>query len=114
MLKALRLPWRAPCIQGGVTVSADDRSGLHDLFYVTLKRNLPSGGPSGGHGAKGYALRVIDGLHASKTDYTPLITRSLQVNAGLWAQRSDLITGVNQVEEAASRHLPAWHRERPP
>jgi hemolysin activation/secretion protein len=42
--------------QGGVTLSLDNPSGLHDLFYVTLNRNLPGDSPSAAHGTKGYAL----------------------------------------------------------
>jgi hemolysin activation/secretion protein len=42
--------------QGGVTLSLDNPSGLHDLFYVTVNRNLPGDGPGGSHGTKGYAL----------------------------------------------------------
>lgn len=42
--------------QGGVTLSLDDPSGFHDLFYVTLNRNLPGASPGGAHGTKGYAL----------------------------------------------------------
>jgi hemolysin activation/secretion protein len=42
--------------QGGVTFSLDDPSGFHDLFYVTLNRNLPGDSPGGAHGTKGYAL----------------------------------------------------------
>jgi hemolysin activation/secretion protein len=42
--------------QGGVTLSLDNPSGLYDLFYVTLNRNLPGDSPRGAHGTKGYAL----------------------------------------------------------
>ena len=37
------------------------------------------------------------GLNASQTDYTALIARSVQLNAGLWAQRLEVVAGVNQV-----------------
>jgi hemolysin activation/secretion protein len=42
--------------QGGVTISLDNPSGLYDLFYATLNRNLPGDSTSGTHGTKGYAL----------------------------------------------------------
>ncbi len=47
---------------------------------------------------------VIDGagLDASKTDYTALISRSLVLNASLWAQRLNVVTGVNKVAEGES------------
>jgi hemolysin activation/secretion protein len=42
--------------QGGVTLSLDNPSGLHDLFYVTVNRNLPGNSSGGSHGTKGYSL----------------------------------------------------------
>lgn len=77
-------------------------------FINVSRATLTAGSPHLEDGfIKGYSVQrgqiVIDGagLDASKTDYTALIARSLQVNAGLWAQRLNVITGVNQVEEAA-------------
>ena len=42
--------------QGGITVSLDNPTGLHDLLYATLNRNLPGDSPGGALGTKGYAL----------------------------------------------------------
>jgi len=42
--------------QRGVTLSLDNPSGLHDLFYVTLNRNLPGDRPGGAHGTQGSAI----------------------------------------------------------
>jgi hemolysin activation/secretion protein len=42
--------------QAGVTLSLDNPSGLYDLFYVTLNRNLPGDSSGGAHGTKGYAV----------------------------------------------------------
>jgi filamentous hemagglutinin len=76
-------------------------------FINVSRATLTTGSPIIEHGSlKGYSVQrgqiVIDGagLDASKTDYTALIARALQVNAGLWAQRLSIITGANQVEEA--------------
>jgi filamentous hemagglutinin len=76
-------------------------------FINVSRATLTTGTPTIEDGfLKGYSVQrgqiVIDGagLDASKTDYTALIARSLQVNAGLWAQRLNVITGANQVEEA--------------
>jgi hemolysin activation/secretion protein len=41
--------------QGGVTLSLDNPTGTHDLFYVTVNRNLPGDSAAGGHGTRGYA-----------------------------------------------------------
>jgi len=38
-----------------------------------------------------------DGLDASQTDYTDLIARTVEVNAGIWANELSVITGSNQV-----------------
>jgi filamentous hemagglutinin len=77
-------------------------------FINVSRATLTTGSPMLEDGRlKGYSVQrgqiIIDGagLDASKTDYTALIARSLQVNAGLWAQRLNVITGVNEVEEAA-------------
>lgn len=42
--------------QGNLTLSLDNPSGLYDLFYASLSRNLPGDSPGGAHGTKGYAL----------------------------------------------------------
>ncbi|WP_426114292.1 ShlB/FhaC/HecB family hemolysin secretion/activation protein [Massilia sp. PWRC2] len=42
--------------QGGLTLSADNLFGLHDLAYVTLNRNLPGDSPRGAHGTNNAAL----------------------------------------------------------
>lgn len=75
-------------------------------FINVSRATLTTGSPVLEDGrVKGYAVQrgqiVIDGagLDASKTDYTALIARSLQVNAGLWAQRLNIIAGVNEVVE---------------
>jgi filamentous hemagglutinin len=77
-------------------------------FINVSRATLTSGVPMLEDGQlKGYSVQhgqiLINGagLDASKTDYTALIARSLQINAGLWAQRLNVIAGVNQVEEAA-------------
>lgn len=47
-----------------------------------------------------------EGLDGRQTDYTALIARSVQLNAGVWAQQLEVLTGANQVsvagEEAGS------------
>ncbi|HAV37541.1 MAG TPA: hypothetical protein DCX52_14510 [Massilia sp.] len=42
--------------QGNLTLSLDNPTGLYDLFYASLSRNLPGDSPGGAHGTKGYAL----------------------------------------------------------
>ena len=71
--------------QGGVTLSLDNPSGLYDLFYVTLNRNLPGDSPNGSHGTKGYALHY-------SIPYGFWLT-SLQVNDYRYHQA---VAGANQ------------------
>jgi filamentous hemagglutinin len=74
-------------------------------FINVSRATLTTGSPILQDGVvKGYSVQrgqiVIDGagLDASKTDYTALIARSLQVNAGLQARHLTVITGVNEVD----------------
>lgn len=73
-------------------------------FINVSRATLTTGTPRFEDGKlTGYAVQrgqiVIDGagLDASKTDYTALIARAVQVNAGIWAQRLDVVAGVNDV-----------------
>ncbi|PTY37843.1 hypothetical protein BGP77_15330 [Saccharospirillum sp. MSK14-1] len=40
------------------------------------------------------------GLDGQQTDYTQLIARAVEVNAGIWAQDLSVVTGVNEVDAA--------------
>ncbi len=42
------------------------------------------------------------GMDASSTDYTALIARSMQINAGLWARQLMLTAGANEVDASGS------------
>ncbi len=42
------------------------------------------------------------GLDASTTDYTAIMARAVQINAGVWANKLKITTGANQVDAAAS------------
>ncbi|QGZ43058.1 hemolysin activation/secretion protein [Pseudoduganella flava] len=42
--------------QGGATLSVDNPTGLHDLFYVTLNHHVPGDSPGGNYGTGGSAL----------------------------------------------------------
>jgi filamentous hemagglutinin len=37
------------------------------------------------------------GLDASTTDYTAILARAAQINAGIWAKQLDVVTGANQI-----------------
>jgi filamentous hemagglutinin len=41
------------------------------------------------------------GLDARSTDYTAILSRALQVNAGIWAQQLQVVTGTNHIAAAS-------------
>jgi filamentous hemagglutinin len=82
-------------------------------FINVSRATLTTGSPIVEDGRlRGYSVErgqiVIggEGFDASNTDYTALIARSVQVNAGLWAQHLNVITGINEVEETALAGVP--------
>ena len=74
--------------------------GFINANRVTLTTGTPllSGGALDGYRVSGGAISVGGtGLDASRADYTDIITRALQVNAGIWAPQLQVTTGSNQV-----------------
>ena len=73
-------------------------------FINASSATLTTGSPiiNGGN-LEGYAVQkgtvTIDGygLDASLTDYTGILARSVQVNAGIWANNLNIVTGANQI-----------------
>ncbi len=75
-------------------------------FINVSRATLTTGSPlMNGDGLSGYSVQrgriVVEGagLDASRTDYTALIARSVQLNAGVWAQKLNVIGGANEVAE---------------
>lgn len=66
---------------------------------LTTGRALMNGGALEGYRVEGSGAIRIDGhgLDASRTDYTDLIARSVQINAGVWANQLKVTTGTNTV-----------------
>ena len=80
--------------------------GFINANRVTLTTGTPilNGGALDGYRVSGGTLSVLGaGLDATGTDYTDLIARSLQVNAGVWAQQLQIITGTNTVSADHAR-----------
>lgn len=75
--------------------------GFLNASRVTLTTGTPVFSGSGsleGYRVSGGAIEVNgDGLDASRADYTDLITRSLKVNAGIWANQLQATLGNNVV-----------------
>lgn len=55
----------------------------------------------------GSVLVTGGGLNGLQADYTDIITRSLEVNAGIWAKGLNVVTGLNRVGVDASVISPA-------
>lgn len=86
--------------------------GFLNASRVTLTTGTPmfSGGALEGYRVSGGAIDVTGaGLDTSQVDYTDLITRSLRVNAGIWANQLQASLRSNQVaaEGGARSPLPA-------
>ncbi|MQA41712.1 hemagglutinin repeat-containing protein [Rugamonas aquatica] len=83
-----------------------DGAGFINVSRATLTTGKPLLGEADG-ALRGYAVRggMISiegaGMDARQTDYTALIARSVQLNAGLWAQQLEVTTGVNDITLAA-------------
>ncbi len=74
--------------------------GFINAGRATLTTGTPvwSGGAIEGYRVQGGTVRIGGaGLDASGTDYTDLIARAVEVNAGLWAQHLTVVTGTQQV-----------------
>jgi filamentous hemagglutinin len=85
----------------GISVSGGGFINVSRATLTTGSPILEDGRLRGYSVQRGQIVFGEGGLDASKTDYTALIARSVEVNAGLWAQRLNVITGINEVEEAA-------------
>jgi len=96
-----------------------DGAGFLNASRVTLTTGTPivSNGALEGYRVSGGAIRIAGaGLDASRTDYTDIITRSLQVNAGIWANQLQASLGNNVVSadhagvaaQAATSAAPAF------
>ncbi|MEA5667518.1 filamentous hemagglutinin N-terminal domain-containing protein, partial [Stenotrophomonas sp. MH1] len=77
-----------------------DGGGFLNASRVTLTTGTPivNGGALDGYRVDGGAIRISGaGLDASRTDFTDIITRSLDVNAGIWANQLQASLGSNVV-----------------
>ncbi|WP_363800456.1 hemagglutinin repeat-containing protein [Lysobacter firmicutimachus] len=77
-----------------------DGGGFINTRRATLTTGAPilTGGSLDGYRVEGGAIGIGGaGLDAGTTDYTDLIARSLQINAGVWAQQLQVTAGANTV-----------------
>ncbi|RNL22720.1 hypothetical protein C9385_15660, partial [Xanthomonas vasicola pv. vasculorum] len=86
-----------------------DGGGFLNASRVTLTTGTPilSNGALEGYRVNGGSIQVAGaGLDTSSADYTDLITRSLQVNAGIWANQLQASLGNNVVSADQARVTP--------
>ena len=82
----------------GVTCNG---GGFINASRATLTTGTPilTGGNLDGYRVQGGVINIAGaGLDTSTTDYTDLIARAVQVNAGIWANQLKVTTGANQVD----------------
>lgn len=77
-----------------------DGCGFLNADRVTMTTGTPvmNSGSLDGFRVQGGAIHVTGaGMDASRTDYTDIIARATQVNAGIWATQLRVTTGANHV-----------------
>jgi filamentous hemagglutinin len=75
--------------------------GFINASRATLTTGTPilTGGNLEGYRVQGGVINIAGaGLDTSTADYTDLIARAVQVNAGIWANQLKVTTGANQVD----------------
>ncbi|HWW07562.1 filamentous hemagglutinin N-terminal domain-containing protein [Collimonas sp.] len=87
-----------------------DGCGFINANRITLTTGAPVLGADGsleGFRVQGGVINIGGkGMDSSQADFTDLITRSLQVNAGIWANSLKITTGLNQVSADHSQISP--------
>lgn len=86
-----------------------DGCGFINTERATLTTGTPimNGGSLDGYRVeRGQILIQGNGLDASQTDYTDLIARSVQVNAGIWTKELRVTAGANELNAANTQATP--------
>ena len=87
-----------------------DGAGFINASRATLTTGTAQFGADGGLAGflvRGGSIRVEGaGLDASQTDYAAILSRALQVNAGIWATELKVVTGAGEVAADAGRASP--------
>jgi filamentous hemagglutinin len=83
-----------------------DGCGFINANRATLTTGTPilNGGNLEGYRVQRGTVSITGaGLDSSRTDYTDVIARAVEVNAGIWAQRLNVVAGANNVSVDASQ-----------
>ncbi|HEU4459697.1 MAG TPA: hemagglutinin repeat-containing protein [Methylibium sp.] len=86
-----------------------DGCGFVNASRATLTTGAPvfNAGDLEAYLVRGGTVRIDGaGLDATRTDYTDVIARAVEVNAGLWANQLRVSTGANQVDAAHTNAAP--------
>jgi len=78
-----------------------DGCGFINAHRITLTSGSPiiNGGSLDGYAVRGGNVLVQGGgLDAGQADYTDIIARAVQINAGIWSKELHVSTGINQVD----------------
>ncbi len=85
----------------GISVNG---GGFINTSKATLTTGTPivNGGSLDGYRVQGGNINVNgNGLDLSTTDYSAILARAVQVNAGIWANELKVVTGANQIDTAS-------------
>jgi filamentous hemagglutinin len=85
-------------------------SGFINASRATLTTGRPvwSNGDLEGFRVQGGTIRIHGaGLDASSTDYTAILARAVEVNAGIWAKELTVVTGANEIAAGRVEAIPS-------
>jgi filamentous hemagglutinin len=85
----------------GISVNG---GGFINTSKATLTTGTPivNGGSLDGYRVQGGNISINgNGLDLSTADYSAILARAVQVNAGIWANELKVVTGANQIEAAS-------------
>jgi filamentous hemagglutinin len=84
-----------------------DGAGFINASRVTITTGTPqiSGGNLEGYLVQRGTVTINGkGLDATLTDYTGILARAVQINAGIWAKDLNIVTGTNQINVEHTTH----------
>jgi filamentous hemagglutinin len=87
-----------------------DGAGFINANRVTITTGTPqiSGGNLDGYLVQLGTVTINGkGLDATLTDYTGILARAVQINAGIWAKDLKIVTGANQINAEHTTHAPS-------
>jgi filamentous hemagglutinin len=85
----------------GISVNG---GGFINTSKATLTTGTPivNGGSLDGYRVQGGNISINgNGLDLSTTDYSAILARAVQVNAGIWANELKVVTGANQIDASS-------------